>query len=156
MKIRGRFTDATHFRIDPGFVDLIVSLQTQPSEGDLSDPINIRASNPAAVTGELNLAANTVSLDGTAADGLGNSADIHFRGAIGTRPPDSDGDGIIDPIDTCPGATVGPDRTAPVFSFVPPSIVTSSCGGLNIGLARASDSCGVTVTSDAPARFPIG
>jgi Ca2+-binding RTX toxin-like protein len=157
MKIRGIFTDATHFRIDPGFIDLMISLQTQPSEEEnLSDPINVRASNSTAATGELNLATGSVSLDGTAADGFGNSADIHFRGSIGTRPPDSDGDGIIDPIDTCPGATVGPDRTAPVFSFVPPSIVTSSCSGLNIGRATASDACGVTVTSDAPSRFPIG
>ena len=156
LKIRGRFTDATHFRVDPGFVDLMITLQTEPSEGQLSEPINFRVSNSTPAIGELNLASGQVSLDATASDGAGNSAVISFRGPLTLRPPDSNGNGITDPIDTCPGATFGPDRMPPQFTFVPASITTSACSGLNIGQATAIDPCGVTITNDRPAVFPIG
>jgi len=156
VKIRGRFTDATHFRVDPGFVDLMITLQTEPSEGEISAPINFRVSNSTPALGELNLASGQVSLDATASDGAGNSAVISFRGPLTLRPTDSNGNGIADPIDTCPGATFGPDRTPPQFTFVPPSITTSACSGLNPGHATAVDPCGVTITNDAPAAFPIG
>jgi Ca2+-binding RTX toxin-like protein len=49
------------------------------------------------------------------------------------------------------------DTAAPVFTFVPPSISTTSCGAIDIGKATAMDACGaVTVTNDAPANFPPG
>ncbi|RYZ03335.1 MAG: calcium-binding protein [Myxococcales bacterium] len=52
---------------------------------------------------------------------------------------------------------VSPDEAPPVFTFVPSDIKTSSCGGLNIGVATAVDNCGeVEVTSDAPAKFAAG
>ena len=158
MRIRGTFTDASHFSIDPGAVDLILSLRTQgPNEFDpVSDPFNVRFSNTTAATGELNTATSSVSLDATGSDAAGNAVTMRFRGAIGTRPPDSNGNGIIDPVDTCPGATVGPDRTPPQFTFVPASFITSTCGSVNIGQAQATDPCGVTITNDAPSRFALG
>jgi len=57
---------------------------------------------------------------------------------------------------------VNPDTVKPVFTTVPPATVTSnSCTvaqGLNIGTAAATDDCSgtITVTNNAPARFPLG
>jgi hypothetical protein len=48
------------------------------------------------------------------------------------------------------------DVTPPVFTFVPPAITISKCVGANIGTATAKDDCGVTVTSNAPVKFPLG
>jgi hypothetical protein len=51
------------------------------------------------------------------------------------------------------------DVTPPTFSFVPGPVESSHCtiaGGLNIGTATATDNCSVTVTSNAPAKFPLG
>ncbi len=48
------------------------------------------------------------------------------------------------------------DTTPPVFTFVPPDIKTTVCASLDIGTARASDPCGVTITNNAPAVFPPG
>jgi Ca2+-binding RTX toxin-like protein len=47
---------------------------------------------------------------------------------------------------------------APQFEFVPAGIVTSTCGAVELGLARAKIQCGatVTVTNNAPASFPVG
>jgi hypothetical protein len=156
-RLRAVFTDATHFRIDPGLAEFVLTLQTQPSEGDLSDPINIRASNPTPIQGVLNLPTNSFSIDGTVLDTTtGDSLDIHFTGTVVSRPSDSDGDGIIDAVDKCPGSTPGPDRTAPVFTFVPPALTISSCTNVNIGQAQATDPCGVTITNNAPSTFPLG
>lgn len=158
MRVRGAFSDASHFSIPPGAIDLILSLQTQgPNEFDpLSDPFNVRLTNTTAASGQLNPASSTVSLDATGSDAAGNSVTMHFQGTIGARPPDSNGNGIIDPVDTCPGATFGPDRTPPQFTFVPASITTSTCGSVSIGQAQATDPCGVTITNDAPAHFSVG
>ena len=81
---------------------------------------HIRASNPTPVFGTLNVANDDLTIDGTVADGTGNSMDIHFQGAMTTKPSDSDGDGIIDAVDKCSGSAPAPDRTAPTFTFVPP------------------------------------
>jgi len=67
-----------------------------------------------------------------------------------------DHDGIIDVVDKCPGATVGPDRTPPQFTFVPPDLVISTCTNVNLGQATATDPCGVTITKNAPTKFPLG
>jgi Ca2+-binding RTX toxin-like protein len=50
------------------------------------------------------------------------------------------------------------DTVAPVFTFVPPTVVVETSGPVNIGQARATDSCSstATVTNNAPASFPIG
>lgn len=50
------------------------------------------------------------------------------------------------------------DATAPVFSFVPPSLTISACVAPNIGQAIAVDACGgsVTITNDAPPTFHVG
>jgi Ca2+-binding RTX toxin-like protein len=53
--------------------------------------------------------------------------------------------------------TVVADTTPPVFGSVPDPITISSCVAPNVGIATATDNCGaVTVTSDAPAVFPLG
>ncbi|HEY5958833.1 MAG TPA: PKD domain-containing protein, partial [Polyangiaceae bacterium] len=46
----------------------------------------------------------------------------------------------------------------PAFTFVPADVVTSSCGAVAIGKAKATDPCGkdVTITNNAPASFPVG
>jgi Ca2+-binding RTX toxin-like protein len=45
----------------------------------------------------------------------------------------------------------------PTFTFVPPDVTSATCGPVNIGTARASSPCEpITVTSNAPARFPYG
>jgi Ca2+-binding RTX toxin-like protein len=54
------------------------------------------------------------------------------------------------------------DSVKPVFTTVPPATVTSTActvaQGLNIGTAAATDDCSgaITVTNNAPARFPLG
>jgi Ca2+-binding RTX toxin-like protein len=53
------------------------------------------------------------------------------------------------------------DSVAPVFTTVPPAVInTTVCttaAGLNLGSAAAIDDCGsVTVTHNAPAKFPLG
>jgi len=154
-RLQGVFTDAKHFRIDPGMVELVVTLQADAGGGP-SAPINFIGTNPNAMTGTFDLGASTFSLDGVATDSAGNTLELHFRSTITARPTDSNGNGIIDAVDKCPGATVGPDRTPPKFTFVPPAITINTCTGVNIGQATATDPCGVTVTKNAPATFPLG
>ena len=50
------------------------------------------------------------------------------------------------------------DTTGPVFTTFPPDVTTSSCTGVNVGQAAAQDDCGgtVTVTNNAPTKFPLG
>jgi hypothetical protein len=48
------------------------------------------------------------------------------------------------------------DTTPPVFTHVPPPVTITTCTGADIGRAQARDACGVTVTNDAPAKFPLG
>ena len=155
-RLLGTFTDATHFTIAPGAAEFVLSLQTEPVEGEVSDQISFRAANPSPMTGTVNLQAGTFTLDGTAGDGSGNSLTMHVDSTITSRPPDSDHDGIIDAVDKCPGATVGPDRTPPRFTFVPADITTTTCTGVSLGQAVATDPCGVTVTNNAPSKFPLG
>lgn len=59
---------------------------------------------------------------------------------------------------SCTALVTVKDVTPPVFSSVPPSITTSTCGSLNFGTATATDNCdsSVTVTNNAPAVFPPG
>jgi hypothetical protein len=54
--------------------------------------------------------------------------------------------------------TVGADTTGPLFTFVPPDFTTTKCTAPPIGTATAADSCGgtVTITNNAPAKFPLG
>jgi hypothetical protein len=47
------------------------------------------------------------------------------------------------------------DSTPPVFTFVPPAITITKCVDANIGQAVATDSCGVTITNNAPVKFPL-
>ncbi|MFL5306423.1 MAG: hypothetical protein ACJ8F1_14495 [Polyangia bacterium] len=50
------------------------------------------------------------------------------------------------------------DTTGPAFTVVPPDLTIATCTGVNIGSAFADDACGgaVTITNNAPARFPLG
>jgi HYR domain len=49
------------------------------------------------------------------------------------------------------------DTSPPVFTFVPPSMTTSTCSAANIGQATATDKVGpVTITNNAPAVFSDG
>jgi hypothetical protein len=49
------------------------------------------------------------------------------------------------------------DKTRPKFSSVPKDVTISTCVNANIGKATATDDCGfVKITSDAPAKFPLG
>ncbi|HXT98542.1 MAG TPA: hypothetical protein VN853_19745 [Polyangia bacterium] len=155
-RLRGRFTDATHFRLAPGSAEFVVTLQTQPVSGPLSAPVNIRASNSTPMLGVVDLTHGTFSLDGTASDGLGDSLALHFVGNITNRPADANHNGIIDAVDKCPAETSGPDVTPPVFTFVPPTTTISSCAHPNIGQAQATDPCGVTIINDAPSTFRLG
>jgi len=155
-RLRGTFTDATHFQLPAGAVELIVTVQTQPASGPLSAPVNLRAANTAPMTGVLDLTQGTFSLDGSAVDGLGNSLALHFTANVTNRPADANHNGIIDAVDKCPGEAVGPDRSPPVFTSVPPSLTITSCSNVNIGQAVATDPCGVTVKNNAPAKFPLG
>jgi hypothetical protein len=59
----------------------------------------------------------------------------------------------VDVVNICAAAV---DTTPPVFTSVPPSMTISECTSPNIGQATATDSCGVTVTSDAPTSFHVG
>jgi len=54
--------------------------------------------------------------------------------------------------------TVVPDTTPPTFTSVPGPVTISSCASPNIGQAAATDNCPgkVTITSNAPAKFPLG
>jgi Ca2+-binding RTX toxin-like protein len=45
----------------------------------------------------------------------------------------------------------------PIFTFVPPAVQAPTCGQVNIGQPQATSACGpVTITSNAPASFPVG
>jgi hypothetical protein len=46
----------------------------------------------------------------------------------------------------------------PVFTFVPPSVLTSQCVSPTLGTAAAADACGgsVSITNNRPTRFPLG
>ena len=155
-RLRGTFTDATHFQIPPGAAEFIVTLQTQPTSGALSAPVNIRAANSSAMTGMLDLAHGTFTLSGTVSDTLGDSLALHFTANITNRPSDANHNGIIDAVDKCPSESFGPDRTPPVFTSVPPAITISTCVNASIGQAVATDPCGVTITNNAPTKFPLG
>jgi Ca2+-binding RTX toxin-like protein len=53
------------------------------------------------------------------------------------------------------------DTVPPVFTISPPAAINSTlctvAAGLNLGTAKAVDDCGsVTVTNNAPAKFPLG
>jgi len=50
------------------------------------------------------------------------------------------------------------DASGPTFTVVPPDITITSCTGASLGQAFAQDDCGgtVTITNNAPARFPLG
>jgi hypothetical protein len=49
------------------------------------------------------------------------------------------------------------DVVPPEFTYVPPSVSLDDCALVDkIGRALAKDACGVTVTSDAPPKFPPG
>jgi Ca2+-binding RTX toxin-like protein len=53
------------------------------------------------------------------------------------------------------------DTVPPVFKTLPPATITTTlcttAAGLNLGTATATDDCGaVTVTNNAPAKFPLG
>jgi Ca2+-binding RTX toxin-like protein len=61
---------------------------------------------------------------------------------------------------TAPHLTIA-DTVPPVFTTAPPATITTTlctvAAGLNLGTPAASDDCGaVTVTNDAPAKFPLG
>jgi Ca2+-binding RTX toxin-like protein len=60
---------------------------------------------------------------------------------------------------TSPHIKLG-DTVAPVFTSVPPAISTTLCtvaAGFVLGAATSTDDCGsVSVTNDAPAKFPLG
>jgi hypothetical protein len=70
-------------------------------------------------------------------------------------PSDQDNDGVPDSIDTCP-TVFNPEQAKVQFVSVPPALIVSHCTAPDIGKATATDVCGVTVTNDAPAKFPIG
>jgi Ca2+-binding RTX toxin-like protein len=58
---------------------------------------------------------------------------------------------------SCTSVVTVTDGIAPVFTHVPSAVQIDVCVGANIGQATASDNCGaVTVTNDAPAKFPLG
>jgi hypothetical protein len=59
----------------------------------------------------------------------------------------------IDLPDLCTAAN---DKKPPVFTSVPPSVTISQCTTPNIGQATATDECGVTITNNAPSKFPLG
>jgi Ca2+-binding RTX toxin-like protein len=68
---------------------------------------------------------------------------------------DQDHDGVPDSIDTCP-TVFNPEQAPVTFTFVPGNITITKCKAANIGKATATNVCGVTVTNDAPAQFPLG
>jgi hypothetical protein len=47
------------------------------------------------------------------------------------------------------------DSLPPAFTFVPPAVTITKCVAADFGQAQATDACGVTVTNDAPAKFPL-
>ena len=50
------------------------------------------------------------------------------------------------------------DTSGPTFTIVPPDVTITSCTGASLGQAFAQDDCGgtVTITNNAPTRFPLG
>jgi RTX calcium-binding nonapeptide repeat (4 copies)/HYR domain len=58
---------------------------------------------------------------------------------------------------SCSAQVTVVDTTPPTFSSVPPAVTISTCVNASIGQATATDNCGpVTVTSNKPAKFPLG
>ena len=119
------------------FVPAAVSLNTcGPATLGTATAIDPCGNGPVVVTNDapssFGLATTTVTW--TATDAAGNSAPPATQQVIVT------------------------DTTGPAFTVVPPDLTISSCTGVNIGSAFAADTCGgaVTITNNAPARFPLG
>jgi Ca2+-binding RTX toxin-like protein len=143
----GTFIDAQHFTIPAHTAELVARLVIDPDGPDwlTGDPATktLGIDNDAAIKGELDLAANTITLT-IVAGGGGNSVNATFVGAIKTAPVDSDGDGIVDSIDNCP-QLYNPDQTdaPPVFGPLGSSLLPRCTAGeqVTIPFPAATDAC---------------
>jgi Ca2+-binding RTX toxin-like protein len=83
---------------------------------------------------------------------------LHPAWADNSNSTGDNPNGTLMNMDVYTAAVIVGDGNPPVFTFVPPDIVTTSCGALDIGAATAADECdpSVTITNDAPAIFPPG
>ncbi|HET6150311.1 MAG TPA: thrombospondin type 3 repeat-containing protein [Polyangia bacterium] len=160
-RLRGTFVDATHFvlsaaagQIDASFV-ISQSGCIDPCP-DITGAIHEVNQNP--ITGTIDLAARTLTLDISEASG-GNQIQAHVQGSVTQTPPDTDGDGVFDNADNCPRiANPSQQAIAPVVT-PPAGVQTNSCTGVTLAPPAVQDVCGaggITATSNAPFRFPLG
>jgi len=106
------------------------------------DSLNLTWSSPSPGT----IIANPDALTTAATFAVGTTSIVALQASDAVNPPVTDTLNVT-VLDTIP----------PVLA-VPPEITITSCATPNIGTATAQDSCGgtVTITNDAPARFPLG
>ncbi|HWP09310.1 MAG TPA: cellulose binding domain-containing protein [Polyangiaceae bacterium] len=104
-RLRGVFLDATHFTVPANAADLLTQFTIDPDgpswlTGDSTT--ERRASfNGSPITGTLDIATSTLTLSLTVGSG-GDDMTATFSGHLSAAPVDSDGDGVVDPLDNCP------------------------------------------------------
>jgi hypothetical protein len=95
-------------------------------------------------------ASQTVTVTLSIGCSVPSGSTVTFAGTLGDTAADlTSADNVI-------SATVV-NQTHPIFTFVPGPATITTCVGANIGVPTASDACGpATITSNAPAKFPLG
>jgi hypothetical protein len=121
-RLRGVFADSTHFTIPPNAGDLLTEFTVDPDGPSwlTGDPTTERRAsfNGAPMEGTLDLATGKLTLSLTIGSG-GDDVVATFSGNLSAAPVDTDGDGVVDPLDNCPDVP-NPDQVdaPPVLSTV--------------------------------------
>ena len=161
-RLRGAFTDATHFALAPtaGQLDLSFIISQGCIDPCPDQNVTVHKANFQPVTGALDLVAKTISLDINETSGS-DGASIHFGGGVTAAvPPDSDNDSVFDGADNCPlVANPTQQRVASPHITAPANVSVTNCQNPTLGTPTVTDVCGaggIVVTNNAPAAFPVG
>ncbi len=160
-RLRGTFTDATHFVLPPAAGQLDTSFVISQSGcvdpcPDIKGAIHEVNQNP--ITGTIDLAARTITLDIAEASGA-NQIQAHVQGSVTQTPPDTDGDGVFDNADNCPRIANPAQQAIPPVVAPPAAVQVTGCTGVTLTPPVVQDVCGsggITATSNAPFKFPLG
>ena len=185
-RMHGVFTDATHFTVPALSGELLTEFTIDPDGPSwlTGDPTTSRraAYNESAMQGTLDLATNKLALSVTIG-APGEDMVATFSANLSAAPVDSDGDGVVDPLDNCPDVpnptqvddppvlsavtTVELEQCTPssVLTFVPPT-ATDVCTPDEVTIEGAAISVGgvpqdppVFLTNNEgtfPSAFPSG
>ncbi|HET6279850.1 MAG TPA: HYR domain-containing protein, partial [Polyangia bacterium] len=160
-RLRGVFTDATHFALSPaaGQLDLSFVISQGCIDPCPDEIVTVHKTNFQPITGALDLVAKTISFNVNESAGS-DGVSINFGGAVTAVPPDTDHDGVFDGADNCPlVSNPTQQRVASPKLTAPPGLNVTTCSGVALGTPTVTDICGaggVVVSNNAPAVFPLG